>query len=413
MFDRTKRFIKNLGPGLVTGASDDDPSGIATYTQAGAHFGYVSLWTSLFTLPLLISIQEMCARIAVVTKKGLIANLRERFSMRVVWIVIALVACANIINIGADLGMMAASAKLVFDLPFWAWLGIMTVGTLALQIFLSYTVYAKYLKWLALSLVAYVIVACIVRVDWHTAFRGTFVPVFPWTKDFILLFVALLGTTISPYVHLWQTNQGVEEVKKVGMLEKIAHQLRNRDADVFSGMGYSNIASWFIILTAAAVLHTHGFTNISTAAEAAAVLEPLAGRFSSIVFSLGVLGTGLMTIPILSSVVAYAVCEAVGCRGGLSRKWYEAKRFYGIVIVVTLLGVLINVSRVGPIKLLIFAAICNAIADPPLLFMIMRLGGDRVLMKRYANGRLSKIFGWATFGVMSVASITAIVFLFL
>lgn len=411
MWSRVKRFFKILGPGLVTGASDDDPSGIATYTQTGAQFSYAPLWVTVFTLPLLIVIQEMCARIGIVTGEGMVKNLRKKFPTHWVAGGIFLLTLTCIFNVGADLGMMAASASQVIPLPFSTWLLALIAFILILQIRLPYATYAYYLKWLTLVLCVYILLAGVVKIDWKAALFATAVPSIQLTKEFVLLIVALLGTTISPYLYFWQTDQEVEEgnlhvqKKNAGNLTR---RLNRSWVDVIVGMFWSNGTSWFIILTAAAVLHVNGITRIDTADQAAAVLAPIAGRFASLLFALGVVGTGLLAVPILTGVLAYAWCELCGTKGGFSKTWSEAKIFYSIIIFSTLIGATINYLGIGPVKLLIYSAILNAVVAPPLLFAIMRLGSDRDIMGKHTNKRASTILGWFTVALMTVASFIAL-----
>ncbi len=413
MFDRVRHFFKILGPGLVTGASDDDPAGVATYSQGGAQFGFAPLWLTFWTLPLLIVIQEICGRVAIVTRKGLIQNLRTLVPKPVLWLLIGLLALANGINAGADLGMMAASAKLVVpQMPMYAWLIIITALTLGMQIFLTYRTYAKYLKWLTLSLFAYILVAFIVRIPWSAAFRMTFIPSALPSRDFILFIIAFLGTTISPYLYFWQANQENEERKAlVTRALPLSRRLRDMFWDVFSGMTFSNTVAWFILVTGAAVLGTNQGQAIETADQAARLLEPLAGPFAAYVFALGTLATGLLAVPVLTSVVAYAVCEALGRTEGLSKTWREAKLFYGIIVLLTLLGILINLLPYSPVRLLILSAIGNAVVAPPLLAAIVWLG-NAPIMRQYKNGPWSNALGGLTVTIMTVASFVGLYLLF-
>ena len=408
MFAWLRRDFKKLGPGLITGASDDDPSGIATYSQAGAGFGFSTLWSILLTLPLMIAIQEMCARIAIVTKRGLVANMRRRHSRPFVfWVVLSLLV-ANVINIGADLGMMASAVQLLVPGPFFGILLIVGLLTLALQIFIPYTQYAKYLKWLTLSLLAYVGVAFALEIDWLNALWSTVLPQGSWSKKYLLILVALLGTTISPYLYFWQANQEVEEShEEVGVYGKNNHslwrKLKAMRFDVSVGMIFSNVVAWFIIVSAAAVLDGRTYVEITTADQMAQILEPLAGRLTSILFALGIIGTGLLTTPILSSTAAYALSELFGFKEGLSRTFLQAKFFYGLIIAATVVGALMNMVGISPVRGLIYAAILNGLIAPPLIYMIVRLGGDERLMGKQRNSRLSSFFGWMTFGVMTGA----------
>ncbi len=409
MLDRFRRFLKMLGPGLVTGASDDDPSGIATYSQGGVQFGFAPLWLALWTIPLLIAVQEICGRVAIVTRKGLIQNLRSLIPAPLLWLLIALLALANGINAGADLGMMAASANLVVPrLPTYGWLLLITAVTLGMQILVTYRNYAKYLKWLTLSLFAYILVAFIVQIPWGAALKMTFIPTSIPSREFVLFIIAFLGTTISPYLYFWQANQENEERKTIETrLFPLPRRLKDMFWDVFSGMTLSNIVAWFIIVTGATVLGRGGVASIETADQAARLLEPLAGRFASSLFALGTIATGLLAVPVLTSVVAYAVCEALNRTEGLSKTWREAKLFYGIVVLLTLLGTLINLLPYSPVRLLILSAVGNAIVAPPLLIAIVWLG-NAPIMRQYKNSRLSNALGSITVVIMSIASLLGI-----
>jgi len=408
MFTHAKHELDKLGPGVVTGAADDDPSGIATYSQAGAQYGYTTLWCVFFTIPLMIAVQEMCARIALVTKKGLVANLRSKYGRPLVIAVVLLLLIANTVNLGADLGMMASATQLLWPVSFVGALITIALFTLLLQIFTSYRTYAKYLKWLTLSLFAYVLVAFSVHVDWVQAFTSTLVPHIRWTRDYLMLFVGLLGTTISPYLFFWQANQEVEEDGDGGKMYRncgdcVKDKIRAMRFDVNTGMVFSNIMSWFIILATAAVLFSAGGTVIQSADEAARVLRPIAGSFASVLFTIGIIGTGLLAVPIFSSTAAYALTELFGMKEGLSSKWNQAKIFYGIVIVSTVVGGLMNVLGISPVRALIYAAVVNGIAAPPLIYFIMRLGSDKKIMGEHANKKWSLIFGWLAFGFMAAA----------
>ncbi len=410
---RLRSLLRELGPGIITGASDDDPSGIATYSQIGAQFGMGPLWFALVTLPCMVAVQEMCARIAIVTRKGLIENIRTFFPVWFVWAIVLLLAFANIVNIGADLGMMAASAQLLFPLPFWSWLSLFTVLTLGLQIFIPYERYAKYLKWLTLFLFSYVMVAFAANIHWREAFWSTIHPSFEWTREYLFIAVAFLGTTISPYLYVWQADCELETETvrlQISKLKSLPISMRIRDSrvDVVSGMSFSNVISWFVILTAANVLHANGITHIETADQAARVLAPLAGSFASSIFALGIIGTGLLAVPVLSSVVAYAFTEMSSQKGSLESPWMQAKFFYGIIVMTTLLGVVVNIAGVNPIQLLIYSAVANAVIAPPLLFAIFRIAESKERLKQWTNPWWVQVIGFITLIVMSVASVVGI-----
>jgi Mn2+/Fe2+ NRAMP family transporter len=395
-----RRFFHTLGPGLITGASDDDPSGIATYTQAGAAFGLGTIWLMLFTVPLMAAVQEACARLSLVTRRGLVRQFAGRVPRPVLWIGVAAFVLVNAFNLGADLGMMASSAQLLWPLPAWLFLGMFVLLTLGLQIFLDYRHYAEVLKWLSVSLFAYVIVAFAVHVNWFDVTLATFVPHLTFTKDYFLLLVALLGTTISPYLFVWQSAQEVEEDR--GDHESIKNILFRRRQDVSLGMTLSNLISWFIILTAASVLFAHGLSEVTSPADAAKVLEPVAGEYAAWLFALGVIGTGLLAVPILSGSAAYAIAEAANLkRVGLSKTWKQAPFFYLMVILITVLGALTPFLGLNPIKMLIYAAVGNALLAPFMLWGILRLTEDKKLMGEWSNGPFSRVLLWTTFLAMS------------
>ncbi len=397
-----KSFKKFFGPGLITGASDDDPSGIATYTQAGAAFGFATLWTALFTIPFMTAVQEASARLALVTRRGLVRNLRSHIPMWLLWIGVLLFVAVNVFNLGADLGLMAVSASTFTGIPQWVCLVFFVAAILALQIFLDYRKYARVLKWLCISLFAYVIVAFTVHVDWVSVVFATFVPQIRFEKEYFLMLVALLGTTISPYLYVWQSSQEVEEDK--GDKDSNDEILYHRRVDVSIGMSLSNVVSWFIILTAASVLFANGLHTVSTPAEAAIVLAPIAGKYASWLFTLGVIGTGLLAVPVLSGSAAYALSEAIGLRRfGLSSTWRQAKWFYFIVIALTIAGALTTLLGLNPIRALIYAAVGNALIAPLLILAIIRLTEDKKVMGAMANGPLSRVLLWGAFLIMSAS----------
>jgi NRAMP (natural resistance-associated macrophage protein)-like metal ion transporter len=411
-------FLRILGPGLVTGAADDDPSGIATYSQTGAQFGFGQLWTSLYQIPLLIAVQECCARIGVVTGRGLSGVIKEHYSRKVLIGVVLLVVVANIINIGADIGAVAAASQLVVDAPFWLYAILTTVAIVTLEVWVSYKIYAKVLKWLAVTLLAYPATALIVREPWGEIVRATFVPHIEFTFGFLFIITGVFGTTISPYMFFWQTSQEVEE--------EIAHDVRSDEAgrpllsidaitdmriDTAAGMFAAEIAQWFIIMTTATVLFTHGITNINTAADAAKALEPLvrsfpnAGQAAKDIFAVGVIGLGLVAIPVLAGSAAYAFSEAVGWKEGLSRKFGDARGFYGVIILATAVGLAMNFMGINPIKALVYTAVFNGIAAVPLLFLIARINGSEAILGALKGGILSRSMVWLTFGVMALAAV--------
>jgi len=418
LWHKTKRFFARLGPGLVTGAADDDPSGIATYSQSGAAFGFVLAWFLLFTLPLMTIVQEMAGRIGLVTGKGLAQVIRENYSRWKLYVAVFLLIFANVVNIGADIGAMAASARLLIKLPFVWWTLFFTTAIVLLELLIPYKKYAKILKWLCLSLFAYVITTFIVSMPWSTVARATFVPHFKLNRDFIALFVALLGTTISPYLFFWEPSQETEEEivhrwrKPTSELVALSdRKIKRFRLDNFMGMFISELVAFFILITAAATLHVQGILNIQTADQAAHALEPLvrtfphAGLVAELLFAIGIIGTGLLAIPVLAGSASYALSEAIGLEEGLFRKVRRAKGFYGIIAGATLGGLLINFVGISPIRALVYAAIINGVLAVPLIFIIMRIGNNPSIMGRYRNGWVANIIGWLTFAVMLAAAI--------
>ncbi|MFA4954605.1 MAG: divalent metal cation transporter [Patescibacteria group bacterium] len=407
-----KKLLKKLGPGFVTGASDDDPSGIATYTQVGAQFGLGQLWTTFLNLPLMICIQEMVARIGMVTGQGLTAVLRKHYAKPVLWIVVMLVFFANTVNIGADLGAMAdATGLLVPFVPFPLLLIGFTVLILMLEIFVTYRTYAQILKWLAFSLFSYVITAFIVTTNWSEVLRSSVLPTFSFDKAFVTGIVALLGTTISPYLFIWQADEEVEEEIVAGK-SSIA-QRRNASAkeiagmrqDVALGMSFSQIITFFIIVTAAGAFFRHGLHDIQTSSQAALALEPLAGRFAAAIFALGIVGTGLLAVPVLSASASYALSEALGWKNGLSKQLKQAHGFYGAITISTMIGLIINFIGINPIKALYWTAVLNGIITPPLILIILLMANNKKIMGRWVNGRLANFFGLFTLALTTGAVI--------
>jgi NRAMP (natural resistance-associated macrophage protein)-like metal ion transporter len=409
-------YWKTLGPGLTTGASDDDPSGIATYSQTGAQYGFQFLWLSLFTFPLMSVVQEMCARIGMVTGRGLAANIRHFFPRWVLYLCTALLFFANTLNIGANLGAMAkASQLLIPNLNFGFLIFFFAILSLALQIFTSYKSYAKYLKWLALILLAYVFSALSVNLDWATIARGTFIPTMSFSKDQIFLVTAILGTTISPYLFFWQTSQEVEEEILAGKTtlamrkDTTDKDIQNMRQDVWSGMFLSNLVMFFIIAACAATLHANGIFEIKSAADAAEALKPFAGPSTYVLFTLGIIGTGMLAIPVLAGSASYALSESFGWKQGLYRKWNQANAFYGVIIISTLLGVLMNFIGIDPIKALIYSAVVNGLVAPVVLILIVILASSKKIMGERVNGWWARELGWLTIGIMTIAGIATII----
>jgi NRAMP (natural resistance-associated macrophage protein)-like metal ion transporter len=408
--------LQLLGPGLITGASDDDPSGIGTYAQVGSQFGYGMLWTALFTFPLMAAIQELCGRIALQTGVGLGISLRRKFPTALVGACIAALLIANTINLGADLGAVAAGASLLTrNLIPELWLVVpVAVLILYFQLFLSYRALFKVFKWLCLALFAYVITGLIAHPSLLTVLAATFIPHLELSKEFMAGLVAILGTTISPYLFFWQASSEIDEMRSAGQMTEAERrgvklsELQAARVDILIGMAFSQVVMYFIILTSAAVLHAHGKTNIQTANDAAQALAPFLGPFAFVAFALGLIGTGLLAIPILSGSAAYALKEFMGWKGALSTRARYRPTFYGIIGAATLVGVGMNFLHVDPIKALIYSAMINGLVAPPLMVLIVLLGSDRKVMKSKVSGALSKSLTWIGTAAMGAAALTLV-----
>jgi NRAMP (natural resistance-associated macrophage protein)-like metal ion transporter len=381
-----------LGPGLVTGAADDDPSGIATYSQTGAQFGYGQLWTALWMLPLVTGVQEACGRIGNVTGQGLARNIKNRYSLRTLRLLVTLLAVANVINIGADIGALGASAGLIIHIPAAALMVIFTLVILALEISVSYRRYAKVLKWLTVSLLAYPITAFFVHEPWATIARSTFVPHIQFSASFFYVITAVIGTTITPYMFFWQTSQEVEENQG----RQTRRSLRDLRTDNAIGMFISQAVAWFIIVTAATVLHSAHVTTINTAADAARALEPLvktfphSGEIAQGLFALGIVSLGMLAIPVMAGSTSYALSEARGQKEGLDLKPREGRYFYGVIAASMLIGLALNFTGVNPIQALVFSAVFNGIIAVPLIWFVDRIAADRGTMGDARSGWLSR-----------------------
>ncbi|MCX6797650.1 MAG: divalent metal cation transporter [Candidatus Falkowbacteria bacterium] len=414
---KIKKTLKVIGPGVVTGAADDEPSGIATYTQTGAQFGYGQLWATACIFPFLVGIQEACARIGAVTGKGLAAVIKTHYNKKILLFAVALVFIANTINIGADIGAMAAAAKLIIPINFTILTLFLTTVILLLEIFTSYKTYSKILKWLILALLAYPITVFFFFQPWLEIFTATFFAHIQFTFAFFFIITGVLGTTISPYMFFWEASQEVEEEKSRHIwrknlfprgMKKFIHNLR---LDNFFGMLFSALGAWCIIVVAATVLHSSGVTDIRNAADAARALEPLvntfpnAGLIAKIIFSVGIIGLGLLAVPVLSGSASYALSEAFNWDEGLNRKLKRAKHFYGVIIVATLIGLMINFVGFDPMKALVFTAVFNGVVSVPLLFIIARVARNKEIMGDYRSGGVSNFLVWGTFCIMAVSAI--------
>jgi len=416
---RARQYWNTLGPGLTTGAADDDPSGIATYSQTGAQYGYGLLWMSVLTFPLMALVQEMCARIGVVTGRGLASNIRIHFSKRLLYMCTLLLFAANAFNIGADLGAMAKGVQLLnHNINFSAAVIGFSVLCLLLQIFLPYARYAHYLKWLAMVLLAYVASAIMAHLKWHTVLHSLVTPHIQFTKDQLLLICAILGTTISPYLFFWQTSQEVEEQVLEGKTSIASRQGSDKETmkkiriDVWSGMFLSNIVMFFIIAACGAILFPAGITHINTAADAAEALRPFAGNLTFWLFAIGIIGTGMLAIPVLAGSSSYAVSESFKWKQGLYRNLRQAHAFYGTIILAMLVGLAINFIGLDPIKALIYSAVANGIVAPLVLAPIVLLSSNKKVMGEWVNKKVLTWLGWLITAIMLVSGVAAIYSLF-
>jgi NRAMP (natural resistance-associated macrophage protein)-like metal ion transporter len=412
-------YIEKLGPGLITGAADDDPSGIATYSQTGAQYGTGLIWLAAWTFPLMAIIQEMCARIALVTGKGLASNIKYSYSKKILYACTILLFAANTLNIGADLGAMAKGFQLIIPtIPFYFLVIGFGILGLVLQIFIPYQKYSKYLKWLVISLFSYIITGLIIHMDWGTLLKDSIIPNITFSKNQILLITGILGTTISPYLFFWQTSQEVEEEINEG--KTTVHlrrgtnpaELKQMRKDVWTGMFLSNLVMFFIIAVCSSVLFKNGITNINTANDAALALAPFAGKWATTLFAIGIIGTGMLAIPVLAGSASYAISESFGWKEGLYRKLKEARAFYGIIAISIIIGIIINFIGIDPIKALIYSAIANGIVAPVILIFIVHISGNHKVMGHYKNSRFINIIGWITTILMGITAIAAIYSLF-
>ncbi|HTI56500.1 MAG TPA: Nramp family divalent metal transporter [Verrucomicrobiae bacterium] len=408
---RLRRFFAELGPGLITGAADDDPSGISTYSVAGAAFGYAPLWTALLSFPLMAAVQLMCARLGMVSGRGLASVIRHRYPRRVLWGACGLLIVANVINIGADLGGMAAVTEMVTGVRAVVWTPLYAGLIVSLLFWSSYRQIARVFKWLTLVLFAYVVTAFLAHPDWWAVLRATVIPHVEWSNGYLAIFVGILGTTISPYLFFWQAAQEVEEDRAAGRRTvqqrrgATDDELRRARTDVLAGMFFSNVVMYFIILTTAATLHASGQTSIATARQAAEALRPLAGDGAYWLFAIGLIGTGMLGVPVLAGSCAYAVAEAEGWRGSLEDTPRLARRFYAVVAVAMLVGLVLNFVRLDAVTMLFWSAVVNGVLASPLIVLVVLLTGDRAVMGKRVNPPLLRWLGWATAAVMSAATL--------
>jgi Mn2+ and Fe2+ transporters of the NRAMP family len=409
-----KRFFKVLGPGLITGASDDDPSGIGTYAQAGARYGFATLWTTLLMLPLMTAVQFMCAKIGLVTGRGLAGVLREHYPRAVLYPAVIALVIANTLNAGADIGGIAAAINLLVPIPPIFFIVPVSLAIVALQIFGTYRLIERVFKWLALALLAYIGAALLSRPDVGKVLTGTFVPTIRLDPGYLGILVALLGTTISPYLFFWQASQEVEQQISIGRRRlrqregASAAELRNALVDTIGGMVFSEVVAYFIILATGATLFVAGTTEIGSATEAAQALRPIAGDAAALLLAIGLIGSGVLAVPVLTGSAAYAVSEAFGWRSGLDRKPARAPQFYAVIVAATLVGMGINFLGINPITALVVSAIINGLVAAPLLVLVMLVSNNRTAMGGRINGRLLNVVGWSATILMGVAAVALI-----
>ena len=411
---KIKKILNILGPGLITGASDDDPSGIATYSQAGAQFGLNTLWTAFFTFPLMAAIQAMCARIGLVTTQGLTVTLKQHYSKFILYTMLFFSFPAITLNIGADIQGMGAVANLIFpEIPVSVFSISFTVGLIFIIIRFPYMKIARILKWLCLSLLFYVIAPFMVKQDWSSVASHAFIPHFQFNKEFLAIIVGILGTTISPYLFFWQTTMEAESMnhrkKKIMVNKQILDDMKK---DVNIGMLLSNLVMFFIILTTGSILYTAGIRQIDTVDQAAKALQPLAGKFTYLIFALGVIGTGLLAIPVLAGAQSYMLAETFGWSAGLDKKFPQAKAFYISIIISLCVGLSLDFLHISPIKALIYTAIAYGITAPIMISIILHIGNNKKIMKENTNSKLSNILGFITLIVMSLSAFALLYFTF-
>ena len=407
--EEKRGFLAFLGPGLITGAADDDPSGIATYSQVGAQFGYGMTWLMLFSFPLMAAIQEVSARIGRVTGQGIAANIGDHYSPWLLRFIVVLLIVANVINLGADLGAMGAAVKLVVGGSAQLYVVLLAALCAVLEIFVQYRRYASILKWLTLALFAYIATVLIVKVPWGEVAYSTFVPRVEWTTDFLTSVVAVLGTTISPYLFFWQASEEAEDERVdpaakplTEAPEQAQSEIHRIQLDTWFGMGLSNLISWSIIVATAATLHANNITNIQTSEQAAQALRPIAGEFAFLLFACGIIGTGLLAIPVLAGSAAYALAEMMKWPSGLSEQPRHAKAFYGTIVVGTVLGIGFNFVHIDPIKALFWTAVINGVVAVPLMIVMMIMTAQPKIMGDFTLPRPLWVMGWISTGAMTV-----------
>ncbi|MFA6407177.1 MAG: Nramp family divalent metal transporter [Candidatus Paceibacterota bacterium] len=408
---------KAFGPGLITGASDDDPSAVTTYSQAGASFGYTQLWTAFYSLPLLIAVQEMSARIGLASGRGIAYLINQRYSKPIVYGAVLILCITNIVTIGADLGAMASAAQLIVPAPFWLLILGMTLLIVILEVAVSYKQYVRFLKYLTLFFIAYIVTAFLVNADWGLVMINTFIPKISFNETYWLSIIAILGATISPYAMFWQADEEVEEgvahYAQRSMTEGVPnlteHHVKHMRIDTVIGMLFANLIMFFVILTTGATIGQNGGGLIENASQAASVLVSFGGSFTPILFALGIIGIGLLAIPILAGSAAYAVAEVFGWKEGLYLNYNRAKGFYGVIIVATIIGLCINFSSIQPFRMLYYASALNGVLAVPLLIMMVHIANDKKIMGTHINSSLSNVVVWLTIAIMCISSVLLVV----
>ena len=406
-----KNILDRLGPGLITGASDDDPSGIGTYSQAGAALGYATLWTAIVTLPLMIVVQHICAKIGMCGGRGLAGVLRRYYSKKLLYPVVIGLVIANTINAGADISAIAAAINMFVPIPIAAMVIPIAVAIVVLQVWGSYRLIMKTFKWLSLSLFAYVIAAFLAKPDWFAVAKATFIPQISFSSEYITTIVAILGTTISPYLFFWEAGEEVEEEKSEGRTKLSDRrgatdiEIKKEKIDTIVGMLFCNVVFYFVILAAGATLHASGKTDIQSATDAAQALRPLAGNFATVLFGIGLIGAGLLAVPVLTGSAAYAVAETFDWPSGLDEKPRHAKKFYGVIALSTIVGVVIDFLGINPISALFWTAVINGVVAPPLLVVVMLVANNKRVMGTRTNGPFTNVVGWLAAAIMFAAAI--------
>jgi NRAMP (natural resistance-associated macrophage protein)-like metal ion transporter len=405
------RYFRMLGPGLVTGASDDDPAGIATYSIAGATFGYLTLWTALLTLPLTIAVQLVCARIGLVSGRGLAGAVRRHYPRGFLYFACLLLLVANVFNISADLAGMADAVAMLTGWPSMPFVALFGVLVIVATVYTRYATFARYMKWLTAILFAYVVTAFLVKPQWGAALRATFVPRLHWNAEYVGTIVAIFGTTISPYLFFWQASQEVEEERAQGRITMAArrgatpHELRDACVDVVTGISFSNLVFYFIILTTATTLHRAGLHGIASTREAAEALRPLAGDGAYLLFTIGIVGTGLLAIPVLAGSASYAIAELFGWRSGLDLRPRQGRRFYLVLAGAVVAGMALDLFQMNAVRMLFLSAVLNGLLAPPLLLLVMLVGGNRHIMGEHVNPQWLNVLGWTATLLMTAAAV--------